>query len=284
MTILASGALLQMLLLAAAAVGQPTSEQAGAALAAGRLDEAAEQAGTCLPDPGCALVRGRALFALGRLAEAAQDLQAARSGGLAAHAAKLQGEALVLAGRPADALEPLRAAVQADPDGPAGLRAAALLADALLGSGQYAKAAEQAHQAAQLPAQPADVRAGLDLIRAEALSGRADAGEKAVARDAARLWREFWLEHPEHPAAETARAEEARLSAISAQPLPAPSGREMLSRAQRLLSAGKPGAAVAQAEVAVKTLRGAEAADAQLVLARSLAADGRRAEAGPALA
>jgi len=284
MTILASGALLQALLLAAAAVGQPTSEQAGAALAAGRLDEAAEQAGTCLPDPGCALVRGRALFALGRLAEAAQDLQAARSGGLAAHAAKLQGEALVLAGRPADALEPLRAAVQADPDGPAGLRAAALLADALLGTGHYAKAAEQAHEAAQLPAQPADVRAGLDLIRAEAFSGRVDAGENEVAHEAARLWREFWLEHPEHPGAERARAEEARLSAISGQPLPAPSGRELLSRAQRLLSAGKPGAAVAQAEAAVKPLRGAEAAEAQLVLARSLAADGRRAEAGPALA
>src|SRR3989440_740490 len=284
MTILASGALLQTLLLAAAAVGQPTSEQAGAALAAGRLDEAVEQAGSCLPDPGCALVRGRALFALGRLAEAAQDLQAARTGALAAHAAKLQGEALLLAGRPAGALEPLRSAEEADPDGPAGMRAAALLADALLGSGDYAKASQQAHKAAQLPAQPADVRAGLDLIRAEAFSGRVDAGEQEVAPDAARLWREFWLEHPEHPAAEGARAEEARLSALAGRPLPAPAGRELLQRAQRLLSAGKPGAAVAQAEAAVKTLRGADAAEAQLVLARSLAADGRRGEAGPALA
>ena len=284
MTILPSGALLRALLLAAAAVGQPTSEQAGAALAAGRLDEATEQAGACLPDPECALVRGRALFASGRLLEAAQDLQVARSGTLAAHAAKLQGEALLLAGRPADALEPLRSAEQADPDGPAGMRASALLADALLGSGEYAKAAEQAHNAAQLPAQPADVRAGLDLIRAEAFSGRADGGDVEVARDAARLWREFWLEHPEHPAAEGARAEEARLSGIAGRPLPAPSGRELLLRAQRLLSAGKPGAAVAQAEAAVKALRGGDAADAQLVLARSLAADGRRSEAGPALA
>src|SRR5438132_12824101 len=172
MTILASGALFRALLLATAAVGQPTSEQAGAALAAGRLEEATEQAGACLPDPGCALVRGRALFALGRLVEAAQDLQAARSGTLAAHAAKLQGEALVLAGRPGEALEPLRSAEDADPDGPPGMRASALLADALLGSGDYAKAAEQAQKAAQLPAQPADVRAGLDLIRAEAFSGR----------------------------------------------------------------------------------------------------------------
>src|SRR5438132_267395 len=113
MTILPSGALFRALLLATAAVGQPTSEQAGAALAAGRLDEATEQAGACLPDPECALVRGRALFASGRLLEAAQDLQVARSGTLAAHAAKLQGEALLLAGRPADALEPLRSAEQA---------------------------------------------------------------------------------------------------------------------------------------------------------------------------
>src|SRR5713226_1533070 len=117
MTIFASGALLQALLLAAAGVGQPTSEQAGAALSAGRLDEAAAGAESCLPDPGCALVRGRALFALGRLADAAQALQGARTGNLAAHAAKLHGEAFVLAGRPADALEPLRAAAQADPAG-----------------------------------------------------------------------------------------------------------------------------------------------------------------------
>ncbi len=283
MTIFASGALLQALLLAAAGVGQPTSEQAGAALSEGRLDEAAAGAESCLPDPGCALVRGRALFALGRLADAAQALQGARTGNLAAHAAKLQGEAFVLAGRPADALEPLRAAAQADPDGPAGIRASALLADALLGTGEFAQAAEQARKAAQLPAQPGDVRAGLDLIRAEAFSGRVDAGEEEVAREGARQWREFWLEHPEHPAAQTARAEEARLSEVSGRPLPEPSGRELLLRAQRLLSAGKPGAAVAQAEAAVKALRGGEAAEAQLTLARALAADGRRGEAGPAL-
>src|SRR6266478_1386637 len=176
MRILASGALLQALLLAGAAVGQPTSEQAGAALSAGRVDLASALAESCLPDPACALVRGRALFGLGRLADAAEALRGARTGNLAAHAAKLQGEAWVLAGRPADALEPLRAAEQADPDGPAGLRASSLLADALLGNGEYAKAAEQAQKAAELPAQPSDVRAGLDLIRAEAFSGRVDGG------------------------------------------------------------------------------------------------------------
>src|SRR5438132_8220826 len=231
MTILASGALLRALLLVLAGVRQPTSEQAGASLAAGRMDEAAAQAEACLPDPECGLVRGRALFALGRFGEAAQALQRARSGTLAGNAAKLQGEALVLAGRPGDALEPLRFAEHEDPDGPTGLRASALLADALLASSDFAKAAEQARKAAQLPAQPGEVRAGLDLIRAEAFSGRVDAGEDRLAREAALQWRAFWLEHPEHPAAETARAEEARLSGLGGQPLLEPGGRDLLLRA-----------------------------------------------------
>ena len=284
MTILPSGALLSGLLLATASVAQPTSEQAGAAMAVGRLDEAVALAQACAPDPGCALVRGRALFGLGRLVEAAQALQTARSGALEAHAAKLQGEALVLAGRASEALEPLRAAERADAEGPAGTRASALLADALLGAGQLEEAAEQARKAAQLPAQPSELRAGLDLIRAEAFSARVDAGERELASEAAQKWRAFWLEHPEHPAADGGRDEEARLSAISGRPLPDPGGRDLLARAQRLLSAGKPGAAVAQAEAAVKALRGADSAEAQLALARSLAADGRRTEAGPALA
>src|SRR5262249_45349119 len=188
------------------------------------------------------------------------------------HAAKLQGEALVLAGRPAEALEPLRAAEQGDPDGPTGTRAAALLADALLENRAFAEAADQARKAAELSAQPGDVRAGLDLIRAEAFSGRVDAGEQEVAPEGARQWREFWLEHPEHPAAQEARAEEARLSEIAGRRLPAPTGRELLQRAHRLLSSGKPGAAVSQSEAAVKALRGAEAAEAQLALARAFAA------------
>src|SRR5205814_2091997 len=160
-------------------------------------------------------------------------------------------------------LEPLRAAEQADPDGPAGTRASALLADALLGAGQFAKAAEQARKAAELASQPAEVRAGLDLIRAEAASGEVDAGDEERARPAALQWRAFWIEHPDHPAAETARAEEERLAQVAGHALPAPRGRDLLLRAQRLLSAGKPAAAVAQAEAAVKALRGAEAAEAQ---------------------
>ena len=73
--------------------------QAGALLAAGRLSEAADAVRACA-DPRCSLVLGRALFGLKRLPEAAQALSAARSGVLAPYAAVLQGEALLLAGRP----------------------------------------------------------------------------------------------------------------------------------------------------------------------------------------
>ena len=48
MRIIASGALVPALLLAAAGVDQPTSEQAGATLAGGRLEEAAALAESCL--------------------------------------------------------------------------------------------------------------------------------------------------------------------------------------------------------------------------------------------
>ena len=46
---------------AGAQVGQQTTEQAGAALAAGRPEEAVARSSGCLPDPSCALVRGRAV-------------------------------------------------------------------------------------------------------------------------------------------------------------------------------------------------------------------------------
>src|SRR5438132_898181 len=159
--------LLQAFLVAAPEVIQPTSAQAGAALAAGRLEEASDAARGCLPAPECALILGRAAFGLGQFGEAAEALAAARSGQLAAHAAKLQGEALLLARRPGEAIEPLRAAAGAEPDGPAGVRAAALLADALLAAGDFQAAAEQADAA----------EANLMLARALASDGRrAEAG------------------------------------------------------------------------------------------------------------
>src|SRR5438132_1086554 len=144
-----------------------------------------------------------------------QKILLVHSGEAGAHASKLEGESLVLAGQSGDALEPLQAAIQRDPEGPAGIRAAALLADAFFGTGRFAEAADQARKAAENPGQPGDVRVGLELIRAQSLSARVDGGESALAREAALRWRAFWLEHPEHPATEGARAEEQRLAAVA---------------------------------------------------------------------
>src|SRR5947208_152825 len=100
-----------------------------------------------------------------------------------------------------------------------------------------------------------------------------------AALQAAHAWRAFWLEHPDHPAAEgLARSEEARLTRIAGKPLPEPAGGDLLLRSQRLLAAGQPGAAVAQAQAALRVLQSPDAGEAQLTLARSLAADGRRIE------
>jgi soluble lytic murein transglycosylase len=263
--------------LAAASVVDPTfaaadaAAQAGALLAAGKAAEAADAARSCEAEPRCALVLGRALFVVGQLDAAARSLHGARAGlgSLQAHAAQLEGEALLLAGRPREAIEPFRAAIAGDAEGPPGLRAAALLADALLAAGDLPQAHAQAQRAALLPGQPVDVRAGLAWVAAQAL-GRSEAGARAL--------RNFWLEHPDHPAAEMARATELEIAK-----LPAPSGHELLLRASRLLAAGKPAAAAAQSEVAAAQLSGEERAEAQLLHARSLAADGRRSEAGPAL-
>ena len=251
--------------------------QAGALLAAGRQAEAASLSSGC-DDPRCRLVEGRALLGLGKLPAAAEALRKAASapGVLQPHALALFGEALLHAGRAAEALAPLRAA--AATEGPAGLRASALLADALFATHAFAEAQRQAAHAASLPGQPAEVRAGLSWTAAQALASEAqsDAGQ---ARPAAEGLRTFWLLNPDHPAAESARALERSLSVA----LPEAPGHALLLRASRLLSAGQPAAAAAQAGIAAKLLSGAEAAEAALLLARALTADGRRGEAGPFL-
>ena len=266
----------------AALLAQAPAELAGRLLGSGHAEEALAATKGC-EETGCRLVAARAALMLGRFPEAARAAADARAqaSDLSAHSAKLQGEALLLGGRPAEAIEPLRGAFAADPDGPAGLRSAALLADALLATGDGAGALDQAERAAGLAGQPGEIRAGMALIRAQAL-GRL-ATSPAAALEAAKAWRAFWLDRPDHPASATARAEEARLVAKGGTTLPDPDGRDLLRRAQRLLSAGQPGWAVAQAEAASKVLRGHDFAEAQLALARALAADGRRGEAGPAL-
>ena len=184
----------------------------------------------------------------------------------------LEGESLLRAGSPSESLEPLRAAALADD--PASLRASALLADALLAVGNFATARETALRALNLPGQPPDVQAAMAWDAAQALRG-----EPERAKEAAMELRNFWLRHPDHPAAEKARAMERELGVS----LPEPSGRELLLRASRLLASGQPAAAVAQAEVAAGMLAGEDRAEAMLLHARALAADGKRTDAAPSL-
>ena len=100
--------------------------QAGALLSAGRPADAEAAVSGC-PSPECRLVLARALFAQGRLKEAASAAGGAGElGPLAPYGQVLRGEALLLSGSPLDAVEPLRAASTSD--GPPSLRASALLA------------------------------------------------------------------------------------------------------------------------------------------------------------
>ena len=273
---LAVSALLATLAHPAAATVLDSTERAGELLADHKLAEAVEVAKAC-PDPQCSLILGRALFGLGRFDEAAAALAKARGqiDGLSAHAAVLQGEALIFAKRAGESLEPLRAAIAFEPAGPVALRASALLADALLSQGDPAAALEQAERAAALPGQSPEVKASMAWDEAQALL----AEDPSHSHAAAVAMREFWLQHPEHPAAEQARAAELALQAG----LPEPTGSELLHRASRLLSAGLPAQATAQAKVAATLLTGESRAEAFLLHARALAAEGKRGDATPSL-
>jgi len=241
-------------------------------LEGGQLAEAAEAAKRC-EDPRCALVLARAMFGLGHFDAAAAALDPVRGklGDLAAHTAVLQGESFLRAGRAKDAVEPLRAAVALDPKGPPGLRAEALLADALLALGDAGAALEQARRAAAVV--PAELRAAMAWDEAQALL------IQGPPREAALALRGFWLQHPEHPAAEDARKKELELQVE----LPPLTGHELLLRASRFLAAGMPAQATAQAKAAAAMLTGEARAEAMLLHARALAADGKRSEAGPSL-
>jgi len=256
----------------AEAVETDPAAQAGAWLAAGRSADAEAAARSCA-ETRCRLVLARALFAQGRLREAAAAIESAGDPGpLAPNAQLLQGQALLLSGSASDALKPLRSAAASE--GPVSLRASALLADALLALEDFPAAREAADRAAALPGQSPDVQAAMAWVGAQALTG-----EPGRERDAAEALRAFWLRHPEHPAAETARSMQREIGVA----LPDPTGRELLLRASRLLAAGKPAAAVAQAQVAAGMLSREDRAEALLLHARALAADGKRSEAGPSL-
>ncbi|GAC1344613.1 MAG: hypothetical protein NVSMB23_19710 [Myxococcales bacterium] len=294
------------------AAAEDPASAAGAELSKGRLEAAQGAARSCGGTADehtrarCALVLARALFGSNQLEAAAQALAevAGKLGPLEAHGAVLRGEALLLAGDAAAAIPPLRSAEALARDRPPGLRAAALLADALHAVGDDAAALSQAEAAAARAGQSAQVRAGLALTRTEALvalarspaasptepeptepeakdsSGPDAAGRwRGAARRALLAARTFWLEHPDHPAAARMPLVESGLAAAAGAPLSPASGRELGLRASRLLSAGLPAAAVAQAREARRLLSGPEGAEVDLLLARALAADGRRTEA-----
>ena len=256
---------------AAGALDDPAG-QAGALLAAGQAAEAEAAARACAQSQ-CKLVLARAIFAQGRYKDAAAAAhEAGDVGALNAWARSLEGESLLLAGSAGEAIDPLKVAAGAG--GAASLRASALLADALLASGDFAAARDAALRAAILQGQPVEVQAAMAWDAAQALA-RLPGQEKP----AALALRRFWLRHPEHAAAEKARSMERDLGVS----LPEPSGRDLLLRASRLLAGGHPAAAVAQTEVAATMLSGEDRAEAMLLHARALAADGRRTEAGPSL-
>ena len=271
----------------------PARDRAGAALGHGANDEAAREAASCLSlssegelTADCGLILARARFQRGELAGAAETLAGLRGklGGLEAHGEKLLGEALLLSGRAAQALEPLRAAAAQGSTSPASEAAAALLADALFDAGDFRGAAAQAERAAALEGQPSAVHAALAWTRVRSLAALALASQSgADARTAAQAARVFWRDFPDHPAAGDEPALEAQLAAFPGGALRPASPRDHVARAGHLLNAGQPALAVAEARAARESLSGEEREELDLLLARALAADGKRGEAGPLL-
>jgi soluble lytic murein transglycosylase len=275
--------------------GSEARDRAGVALLRSQYSEATREAAACAKDaaPGseieadCALELARARFQLGDLAAAAAALAPleGKPGPLAAYVERLLGESLLLSGKPREAQAPLRAAIALEPAGPIGKESAALLADALFDAGDPKAAAAQAQRAAELPGQALPVKAGLAWTRVRALAqlAQGEAGTAAMARTAASAARAFWRDHPDHPAIAEEPALEVTLAKIAGGPLPAPSPRDHLIRAQHLLNDGLPGMSASEAQAAREVFTGEEHAEASLLYARALAADGRRSEAGPAL-
>ncbi len=264
-----------------AGAAQFSWEDAGALLADANPDAAAAAARPCATeDARCTLILARSLCAGGRFDEAAEVLEPwlGKLGPLEPYALGLLGEARLMAAHPHQALEPLRAAVRLDAQGSAGTHAAALLAQALLADHDLPAAAQQALHAAGLAGQPPEEKARLARLHATAVLEQARA-DPTLRREAALALRSLWLLHPELPEAQAARDEELALGVE----LPPPTGHDLLLRASRLLSAGRPSAATAQSEAATAALTGEDAAEAQLLHARALAADGRRNDAGPSL-
>jgi soluble lytic murein transglycosylase len=242
----------------------------------------------------CRLVVGRARYLLGDLPGAAAAYASAVEAGLGdlePHGLYLWGEALLLSGHPREALEPLKFAALGE--SPVAARAAALRADAYYEAGEFSAAASAADKADESELLPPPVRADLAATKALALCKVAEQGSKPGGRaglvyQALVALRVLWHDFPDHPSATEAVACEARLSKLGFPVPPPPTGHDRLGRAQRLLSAGQPAQATAEAALARKALAAAKApaadvAEAALLYARALSADGKRSEATSAL-
>ncbi|MBS2022323.1 MAG: lytic transglycosylase domain-containing protein [Deltaproteobacteria bacterium] len=275
--------------------GDPWGPSA-ALLAQGKYAEAAAQAhqgAQGCAGPVCgkfALIEGRARFALHDLAGAAAAAHLARgnAGPLEAHAALLEGEALLVGGRTKESMPPLRDAVRLDGEGPVGTKAAGLLADALMEDGDPAAAWSQAEVLLRRSGATSPLRPQLLWLQARARVRLAEQmvpgpARQAGAQEALQAVLRFWREAPDHPAQAEVQPLFVRLSALLGADIPPPTGRDHQQRAQRCLLAGLPHEAVSEARAAHASLTGEEKLEAALLYARALAADGRRAEAGPML-
>jgi soluble lytic murein transglycosylase len=215
---------------------------------------------------------GLALARQGRSRPAADALAASPGVPASPWLALERGEALLAAGRPAEAATILGAI--AGPAAPAGAPAAARRAAwreaaALLSAGRPAEAAERLERlTAALPRDPRTPAARLALASALRLAGEASR--------AARAERALWLERPDLPEAQA--AEEALDRARAAgEPVPPATGEERLARAARLLETGR--AAQSLAELARRSDPPADPDRSRVLGALAALALGRQAEA-----
>jgi soluble lytic murein transglycosylase len=186
------------------------------------------------------LALGLALAAEGRAVDALASLDAglpAAAGPAHAEASLARAEALLAAGRPAEAAAAFHA-VAAEPATPAARRAAWREPDALIAAGRPAEAIPVLEALlATAPQDPPAAAARLSLAGARRATGDA-AGAVAA-------YRALWLDAPAIPEAASAELALARWRE-GGGPVPAPSGEDLVARAERLLVDARPAEALAE--------------------------------------
>lgn len=216
---------------------------------------------------------GLALLEAGRPAEAVEPLQAALASpdaGLGGALGLALGRAFLESGRPGEALVPLAQAVTPGPAlAPRGARW--LQAEALLAAGQVAPAIQRFEALlASDPEAPFARRGRLLLAGAKRLAG---SNAEALA-----AYRVLAIEEAEWPEGTEAAAALQRWAAAGGAGARL-SGDDRLRRAERLLQRGRPAEALAEVELASGTVPPAPAAQAALIQAMALAGLDRHDEA-----